>query len=726
MNGGRVTSMNQRPAPAADLNAATAATEAIEAILRPRSVAVIGASAERHTLGNQVLHNLRRFGFDGEVTCVHPRARSVDDWPAVPSVADLPADLDVAMVSLPASAVSGVLTGLDAQGCRSAVVPTAGFTDQVLAELDEASSRLRMRYNGPNCLGVLSVAARAPLWTPSFRMDLPAGNVAIVSQSGSAAISITTCPGLGWSRVISSGNETSITTADYLNWLADDEATDVVGLVIEGIKDAGAFAAAVGRMHAAGKPVVALKVGRTPQGSRAAQAHTGVLISNYDGYQAFFRRVGVPAVLDYDDMVASLQAFSARPARESSGTTIGVLAISGGQSALACDLAIENGLGLADFTDETASRMRAALPDIDGQNPVDIGATVGAERRNPGDALSAMLGDPGVDSVLVVQDAHERLAIWPEHTYMDHVRTVVDISRAATKPIVLASSASAGIHPLLRDLVSDSPVPFVRGLRAGVTALRSLGSWRQNTPTDRALTPPASLDELRAELLGVSGPVGYHLTRRIMDAYRLPAVPSALAADADAAVALADRTGYPLVVKIASPDVPHRADVGGVVVGIRDERELRQALAQIAQQVAAARPGARIEGFELQPQVAAGTEALLGFTVEPPVGAMVVVGTGGALTELTRDRAADLAPVSLAEATAMIARTGLGRLLGGYRDLVVPTDIRPLAHLVQQVASLAADLQDVLSAADFNPSFVTSPSGQVQIADALLIARART
>jgi len=709
--------MSERSAPAAELS------EAVGAILQPRSVAVIGASAERHTLGNQVLENLRRFGFEGEVTCVHPRASSIEGWPAVPSVADLPDDLDVAMVSVPAGRVTSVLTELDAQGCRSAVVPAAGFAGPELAELEEASSRLRIRFNGPNCLGVLSVAARAALWTPSFRMDYPAGNVAIVSQSGSAAISITTSPGLGWSRVVSSGNETSITTADYLNWLANDEATVTAGLVIEGIKDAGAFAAAVERMHEAGKPVVALKVGRTPQGSRAAQAHTGVLISNYDGYQAFFRRIGVPAVLDYDDMVSSLQAFAAQPARNCRGSTIGVLAISGGQSALACDLAIESGLDLAEFSEETASRLRAALPDITGQNPVDIGATVGAERRKPGDALRALLDDPGVDSVLVVQDAHERLAIWPEHTYIDHVRTVADISRTATKPIVLASSASAGIHPMLQDLVTGTPVPFLRGLRAGVTALRSLGRWQQDAASCRALPQPAGLEDLRAELAGVTGPLGYDLTRRIMVAYELPAVMSALAADADSAVALADRIGYPLVAKIASPDVPHRADVGGVVVGIRDAAALRQAIAQIGDRVARARPGLRIEGFELQPQLAADTEALLGFTVEPPVGAMVVVGAGGSLAELMRDRAADLAPVSLTEAMAMIARTELGRLLAGYRGLAAPTDLGPLARLVQQVASMAADLQDVLSAADFNPTFVTSPSGQVRIADALFIAR---
>jgi acetate---CoA ligase (ADP-forming) len=687
-------------------------------------VAVIGASAERHTLGNQVLQNLRRFGYPGDVVCVHPRASSIEGWPVVASVSDLPADLDVAMVSVPASAVAGVLTELDAQGCGAAVVPAAGFGGRDQAELESAVSRLRIRFNGPNCLGVLSVTARAPLWTPSFRMDYPTGNVAIVSQSGSAAISITTCPGLGWSRVVSSGNETSITTADYLNWLADDDATEAVGLVIEGIKDAPAFAAAVARMHEVGKPVVALKVGRTFEGSRAAQAHTGVLVSNYDGYRAFFRRIGVPAVLDYDELVSSLQAFAARPPRSCRGTSVGVLAISGGQSALACDLAVENGLSLTDFSSGTSARLREALPDVNGQNPVDIGATVGAERRKPGDALRALLDDPGVDSVLVVQDAHERLAIWPEHTYIDHVRTVADISRTATKPIVLASSASAGIHPMLQDLVTDSPVAFVRGLRAGVTALRSLGTWQPDAGPCRALPAPAGLADLRSSLAGVSGPLGYELTRRILSVYELPAVPSFLAADASSAVEVAESSaGFPLVAKIASPDVPHRADVGGVVTGIRDADELREAVASIRSRVASARPDARIEGIELQPQVGSGTEALVGFAVEPPVGAMVVVGTGGSLAELIRDRSADLAPVSLAEATAMVSRTSLGRLLGGYRGLASPTDLGPLAHLVRQVASMAADLQDLLEAADFNPTFVTQQSGQVLIADALFIAR---
>jgi acyl-CoA synthetase (NDP forming) len=674
--------------PAAVSTAATSAMSAIEAIMRPRSVAVIGASSARQALGNQVLQNLRKEAFAGDVLCVSPRASSIEGWPAVPSVAALPGDLDVAVVSVPASAVTGVLRELDEQGCRAAVVPAAGFTGAELADLDAAARSLRIRFNGPNCLGVIR-----------------RGNVSIISQSGSASISIMTSPGLGFARIASSGNETSVTSADYLSWLAQDEATDVIGLEIEGISDARAFEAAVGRVQAAGKSVVALKVGRTPVGSRAAQAHTGGLITGYDAYQAYFARLGVPAVLNYDDMIATLQVLASRPRRPCRGTSVGIFAISGGQSALASDLATENGLQLAEFSAETSARLRAALPDFDGTNPVDLGATVGHDRRNPDEALRAIIDDPSVDSVLVIQDAHERLALDPGHWYLENVRGVVDIGREAAKPVVLASSASAGIHPLLQELVDDSPVPFLRGLDKAVIALRGLGTRRPEEPPYPLAAPPAELAELREELRRQSGPVGYGLTRRLLAAYDLPAAPSVLARDASDAEDKAAALGYPVVAKIASPDIPHRSDIGAVVVNIASATHLHAAIRDITEAVSRAAPGARIEGFEIQPYVPGGVEVILGFTSEPALGAMVVVGSGGVLAEVTRDRAADL-----------------GAILAGYRRAVEPTDAGQLAQTVHKVAAMAADLHDVVAAADFNPAFVRSGSGDVQIVDALFIA----
>jgi acetate---CoA ligase (ADP-forming) len=709
------------PGPAANDGVPPSIAKAIDAIMRPESVAVIGASSTRRTLGNQVLHNIRGAGFGGEVICVSPRAASIDGWPAVPSVTELPRDLDVAVVSVPAGGVTDILRQLDERACRAAVVPTAGFAGQDLEDIEAAAQQLRIRFNGPNCLGVLSAASHAPLWTAGYG-NLVLGNVSLISQSGSASISIMNSAGLGFARIVSSGNESSITSADYLSWLADDDMTDVIGLEIESIKNARDFAAAVERVQAAGKAVVALKVGRTPAGSRAAQAHTGGLISDYDTYRAYFARLGVPAVLNYDDLIATLQVLAVKPRPQCRGTRVGIFAISGGQSALASDLVTEHGLQIAEFSPETVARVRAALPDFEGTNPVDIGATVGQDRRRPDDALRAIIEDPAVDSVLVIQDAHERLALGPDHWYLENVQGVVDIGREASKPVVIASSASAGIHPMLQELVNDSPVPFLRGLDVAVAALRGLGTHRPQAAPCSPVAPPADVADLREELRCRSGPVGYALTQRILAAYRLPAVPSVLAKDAADAAEKASAIGYPLVVKIASPDIPHKADVGAVAVNIADPAGLQAAVSQISARVELAAREARIEGYELQPYVPGGVEVLLGFTSEPPFGAMVLVGSGGVLAELVRDRAADLAPISPARAKEMIAATGLGAILSGYRRVVEPTDTGPLAEMIHRVAAMAADLHDVLLAADFNPAFVASPGGGIKIVDALFIA----
>lgn len=708
-----------------DQEADAARRAAIGAIMSPKSVAVIGASGERHTLGNQVLKNLRERGYAGSVTAVHRRASQIEGFPVVPSISELPSDLDVAMVSVPAEGVPAVLQDLDQRGCRAAVVPAAGFDERQETELRAVIEDLRLLFTGPNCLGVLSVASKTPLWTPNFRGDLPRGRLALIAQSGSAAISVTSSPGVAFSRIISSGNEASLTSADYLSWLATDDETDAVGLILESVKDPAAFTNAVQQMRAVGKPLVALKVGRSQDGSRAAAAHTGALVTPYDAYEAFFGRVGVPLVADYDELVGTLQCLALPSLPASTGKSIGVFTISGGQSSLACDLAIENGLRIASFSHTTKNLIQEALPDTSGENPVDVGASIGAARRKPDQALRAVLDDPGVDAVMVIQDAHGKLPLNEEHGYLTNVRRVAEVSRDAKKPIILVSSASADLHPLFERALDGSPVPMLRGLRAGLVALRSLAV---SEPHARLTAPPfrpGNLLDLRQAIAQESGNLSYHLTQRILHAYELPTVNSAFAKDVDEAVHIAPQLLYPVVVKVASRDLPHKTDVGGVIVGVSSPSELVAAVHTIAEQVEQQASDAVIEGFEFQHQIeGAVTETLLGFTVEPPFGPMVVVGSGGTLAELIDDRAAELAPLSTEEAVGMIQETALGRLLGGYRGILPPTDTRPLAQAVERLAALAIDLGDLLSEGDLNPAFVASPSGTVQIADALFVRQA--
>ncbi|MFE7330158.1 acetate--CoA ligase family protein [Streptomyces sp. NPDC057565] len=704
-------------------DAAAKITRGITGLLRPKTIAVIGASPERHTLGNQVLRNLRTFGFAGMVIPVHPRADVLEGYPAVPAVAQLPNDVDVAVVSVRASRAAGVLRELAARGCPAAVLPAAGFSEEELAGLRSVLEELQIVVNGPNCLGTLSAADAAPLWTAHIRGDFHTGNVALVTQSGSAAISVTTTSDLGFSRVISSGNELSLSAADYLSWLADDDETAAVGLVLESLKEPEKFRAAVRRVQAAGKRIVAVKVGRTSAGGRATQAHTGALVTGYDAYRALFRQLGVPLVRDYDELVTTLQLYSGLGSRPVGGNRLAVMSISGGQSALACDIATEVGATIADFAPATVERVRAALPGTTGENPVDIGASIDEEARRTALAVEAVGEDPAVDAIVVVQDAQEKLPLTPRHDYLEHMRQIVDGARPSAKPVVLVSSTASPVHPLLAELTAGTNVTILRGLEPALAATNTLGTVPRSAAEDTGPTVPAALlAELREEIAVHHGPLPYALVQRIVSAYGLPYVRSRLARDEDEAVTFAHDRGFPVVVKIASKDVPHRVDVGGVVVGIEDEDALRAAVRGIRERMRAL-PHAEVDGYEVQAAVTGSIEGILGFTREEPLGSLVVAGSGGSLAELVGDRAVDLAPVSPQGALDMIAQTHLGRLLSGYRRLAQPTDVGPLAEVIVRFSALAAELGDLIVEADLNPAFIREGTGEVTLVDALFIAR---
>ena len=696
-------------------------TPRFSSIMHPQRVAVLGASSKRFTLGNQVLQNFAREGFGGSVVALSEHAEQIERFPTAPSIEDLPRDLDVAMVCIPAASLPDVLHRLDAIGCQSAVVPTAGFTSEQLRAFEGACDAVEMTVTGPNCLGILSVPDAAPLWTPHFRPDLPRGGTSLVAQSGSAAISIMSGRGVGFARIISSGSELSVTSAHYIDWLAADPETTCIGLVIESIRSPEHFARAVARAQEAGKALVALKVGRSVAGSLATEAHTGALVSSYDAYEAFFARIGVPTALDYDELGATLQCFGNPTLPRALGGRVGIVGISGGQTALACDLAAEAGVQLAAFSPDTVARIEEALPGAPGWNPIDIGASVGPERRHEAEAIRAVVDDPGVDSVLIIQDAHATLPLHPAHRYMTFVRAVVEVARESDKPIVMASSSAGDVHPLMDDAVAGSPVPLVRGLHPALVALRNMGTGRASFDPQSART---SRDhELEAAVASCAGPLPRHLVQLLLEHYGIPFVASGLAKDREDAVALGEGMGFPLVVKIASPDVPHRLEVGGVVTDVQSVPALEEALERIEHNVRSAVPGARIECFEIQRQVSDAIEAIVGFMPSPPFGPTIVVGSGGSFVELVADRSSDLAPVTFERAKDMIERTAMGKLLGGYRNKVAPTSTDGLAMVLHAFSRLAADWCDLVGAGDLNPVLVESGSGTAVVVDALLIAR---
>ncbi len=697
----------------------------MDALIRPRTIAVIGASSRRSNNGNVVLTNLRDAGFNGQVIPVHPEAAEIEGYVTAKSIEDLAAGTDVAVVSVPASGVPQVIRELDRAGVRSAIVMSNGFTPVEDAELRQIATQGNILMHGPNCMGLVNMSDSLSLYTAKVSSRVQRGNVAFLAQSGSAAIAVMNSANVGFSKVVTLGSEFRVTSADYLRWLAHDDETQVIGVVMESIQDPDAFADAVDLVQQAGKSVVVLKVGQSQMGALATQAHTGALIRDRDAVVSFLARCGVPTVSDYDEMVAALECMSMSRWRPS-GMRLGVIGISGGEVALICDLAEAARVPLASFAAETTDRLKHLLPGSSGLNPLDLGASVvSGGNRNDMPGMKAVLDDPNVDMLFVIQDAQYSIAARSIGRYKGQCQWVVELSRESSKPIVVVSSTGEALSDELSGVLSGTGIPMLRGLRAALTATRCLATWSARRADPRRISArqlDADKARLRDDLRTSRGPVRGELVQRLLHSYALPRVRSGVARTAAQAATLADTLGYPLVVKVVSRDVPHRSDIGAVQLGIGNAAALRAAIERIESNLRANVPGAVIDGFELQEELADCVEAMVGFKATPPFGALVVVGMGGTLVELQADRALGLSPISAAEAADMIGRTRLGALLDGYRNLIPCTDTAALADLVCKLSNLSADLCDVIHECDLNPVLIRKGSGEVRVVDALFVA----
>jgi acyl-CoA synthetase (NDP forming) len=703
----------------------------VSPLVRPKTVAVVGASAKRMSQGNVVIDNLNKWKFPGTVIPVHPSADMIEGLPALRAIGDLPPNVDTAVVAIPAASVLESLIALEQANVRSAIVFANGFSAAEEARIRAFGATSKIAIHGPNCMGLVNFPDSVPLYPARPSLRIRSGRCSLIAQSGSAAISVMNSISVGLSKVVTVGSEFQLAASDYLAWLASDEATDTVGIVAESIKDPVDFAEAVERIRVAGKGLVVLKVGISELGSAATKAHTGALITSRDAYNGFFAECGVAVVHDYDELIASMECFSqARPSAGKGG--VAIVGISGGQTALACDIAEEVGVTLARFETKTSEAVRSFLPGNSGENPIDIGATVQRELRKIPEALHAVLADSSVGALALLQDAQISLNPYGLESYKEVIGIYGEVGKQAAKPVVVLSPTSESLHERIVTVLSEAGVPLLRGLHAGLIAIRSLGigqigkagRWARVHSQNRPFYNSVA-DDLRQELCRVSGILPPELCVRVLKAYGLPFVRSVVVKDAGEAMERAQEVGFPMAVKIASPDILHRSDVGGVMLGIGSRPELENAIARIAANVAAAAPQARIGGFELQEQFQADAEAMIGFAATPPFGSLVVVGTGGTMVELQADRAVRLAPIEIDDAAGMIEATRLGKLLGGYRNLMPETDTSKLADLVVRTSRLAADLGDLVTVCDLNPVLVRKGSGAVCLVDALMLSGAK-
>jgi acyl-CoA synthetase (NDP forming) len=696
----------------------------MDALIRPRTIAVIGASPKRQTLGNVALDNLANYKFAGTVIPVHGEASEIAGLAAVSSIEALPDGVDVALASVPAAGVADAVRRLDAKGVRTAIVNTAGFSTEQEAELRQLVNGSRILMHGPNCMGLINLSDATPIYTGGITSRIRKGPVALIAQSGSAAISVINSSTAGFSKVVTIGSEYRVTGADYLQWFAADPETSVIGLILESIQDADRFADAVDRVHAAGKSLVMLKVGRSATGARATLAHTGALIRNDDAFKGFVERYGIPVVGDYEELIATLEALAVVTKRPGRGR-IALMGISGGETALACDICDEIDLPLAAFSEATAADVRAALPGLPGQNPVDIGQSVGRQQGAALAGLTAVMTAQEVGVGVILQDMQASLPASSHRNYTGHLTTVAELSRATDKPVVVISPTAEIMSERLLACLEGTGTPALRGLWPGLAAVKSMIDWAGRRPDPRRLADRKLAPEragLQREIASVRGPLPRPLAGRLLESYGIPVVMSAIVRSAAEAVTAAARIGYPMVVKVVSAGVPHRSDVGAVQLGIKDEAALRAAVALIEMNVREKVRGAVIEGYELQEELIDCLQAMVGYQAAPPYGALTIVGSGGVLVELEADKAVSLSPVTAKEAGALLAGTRLGKTLGGYRNLIPLTDTAPLAKLVANLSELAADFCDLVTECDLNPVLICKGSGDVRVVDALFVA----
>lgn len=701
--------------------------QGLTSLIRPKSVVVLGASAKRVSGGTEALRNLLASGYPtDQVHVVHPEGSRIEEIQSVASVSELPEGIDAALLSVPARTLAKTAEALVVQGCKSILVASAGLDHHTKSTLRTLSQGSGVPIHGPNCMGLLNFTDSIPLWFYEGLLTRgEPGDTGLISQSGSATFIFRAAERTRFSKIMSTGNELAVTTADYLDWFADDPATARVGIVIESIPDVSAFVRAVARMRDAGKQVVALKVGRTALGQQATAAHTSALIGHDEAYQALFDDLDVPLVLDYDEMAVTLDALSDAAFVRPAGPRIAVITDSGGQAGLAADIAGRSGIALAEFSESTTAQLQSILGVSTINNPFDAGSSTIAGVDEYVAAFETVARAPEVDSVMIIAEGHITLSdheVSKPGYYNAAIRAAGDAAHGRI-PVVLATSSSASTHPLIAELIG----PHVTALRGIPNALRALtAATRNQLPVVVTTSRPGDIPstdrvaELRARVsAGAGESVDSVTVALLLQEYGLNYVSSLHTSDPDAAAAWAEGR-YPLVVKSSTAEIAHRSDIGGVVVGIKDEQHLRAALTQVRDNVCKVL-GAQAEVvFELQPMVS-GVEAMLGFVSDPIFGAMVTVGTGGTAVELHADVATSRAPVSSDEADRRVRQTRLGRLISGYRNLYPVTDTGGLAEAMSRLSWLAFDMKGLITGVDLNPVFVEPVTGRVQLVDALFL-----
>jgi acetyltransferase len=698
----------------------------LDAIFAPRSIAVIGASPDARKLGHTVFKNIVQNQFPGALYPIHPTAQEVLGYKAFASVSALPETPDLAVVVVPPQAVLGVAEECGSRGVKGLIVITAGFKevggegrkleDQLLAIVRQH----QMRMVGPNCLGVIDNVTHM---NASFAALMPLeGSIAFMSQSGAICTAIldwSVAEGIGFSRFVSLGNKADVDEVALLQAWNDDPQSRVILAYLEGISNGPAFME-VARAVTKQTPVIAIKSGTTAAGSRAISSHTGSLAGSESAYEAAFLQSGILRARTMQDVFDQALIFAYQPLI--GGDRIAIVTNAGGPGILATD-AVENaGLRLAQFDPSTIEQLQASLPPTANvYNPIDIIGDARSDRYRIG--IAAALADPGVDAVLVLFTPQAQSDV-PETAEVIAELAEAQSGADRIKPVAASFMGEKSLGPALK-ILNERRIPnypFPERAVAALKAMVTYKQWRERPAGDYA-SFEVDHERVRRTFADVRGQgrleLGEVEAREVMAAYGLRLPPSELARSPQEAVEMANRIGYPVVLKISSPDILHKSDIGGVRAGISSASEVRDAYELIEYRARRYQPNADIRGILVQQQAPRGRECLVGVSRDPQLGPLIGFGMGGIYVEVLKDVVFRLAPLSRQEAQEQIEAINSFPILRGVRGQP-PADIASILDTLLRTSQLVMDFPEIVEM-DINPLMVYDQGQGSLVLDARII-----
>jgi len=696
----------------------------LDGLLRPKSVAIIGASTDPTKIGYTVVNNIIKSGYEGAIYPINPKADEIIGLKAYPSILECPGDVDAAVITVPAKFVLSVIEDAGKKGVKGLIIITSGFGEvgnkELEAEIVAKAHEYGMRILGPNIVGTLSNAEKL---NASFAPILPLpGKGALVSQSGALLIAMdmaTFTRKVGFEKLISIGNMSDVDFADMVEWLDQDENTSCITLYIEGFKDGRKFLEAAKK---AKKPVIALKSGVSAHGAAAAASHTGSLAGAAKVYGAAFQQAGVVQATDLGNLFDLSLALSLQPPMK--GDNLVIITNGGGVGVLATDAAEKYGLPLKFVPKEVQAELKKHMPEFgSAKNPVDLTGMAGYEWYH--DSVKYAFAHDWCDGMAVL---YCETAMTDPMEIAKGIKKAIDEAGVEGKPVTVSFVGGEKSEKAMQWLVENN-IPSYSAPDLAVHAISALREYArmkeivsepeeiiENTDREKALAViKAAREDGRDALTEIEA-------KEVFNAYGLPVTSTRLSKSEDEAVAIANEIGYPVVMKIVSPEILHKSDAGGVKVNIKDDASCREAYKTILANSKAYKADANIHGVAIQEMAPWGTEVILGSVNDATFGPTMMFGLGGIFVEVLKDVTFRVAPVSTKSAQRMISEIRGAPILAGVRG-EAPRDQKVLAETISRYANMIVDLSDEISESDANPVLVYEEGKGLKVVDARIILK---